>query len=234
MSDLLRALRHLTETVEIALEDPGAEEFFGETNFKIAQEEVKAARAALAAVPPPPDLEQRPVGGNAAPSSPSVDSSVAEPTDSAVVHGFESASDFEDSRLCKLLSGCRGAALRARITWRAMNEDRHVEVDEWWRMLTDADWESLGEISDDDDDESFAEYQARISATETRTLGDSGQVMAGRDVAQNGAAVPSTPDQNDLLGGQGGRTPAAPQPATDWPFSQIKPIPNATPPAADR
>lgn len=60
----------------------------------------------------------------------------AEPSDRAVIYGFESVSDFRDSELNKLLSGCRASALSARICWRAMNECRHVEEAEWWRMLT--------------------------------------------------------------------------------------------------
>ena len=50
----------------------------------------------------------------------------------AVIYGFESVSQFEDSEYWREeLSGCEFAAAKARICWKAMHEERHIERDEW-------------------------------------------------------------------------------------------------------
>lgn len=60
------------------------------------------------------------------------------PSLSAVICGFESVSDFEDSEHWReALSGCAFAAVSARICWKAMHEERRIEWDEWAAIVAE-------------------------------------------------------------------------------------------------
>lgn len=60
------------------------------------------------------------------------------PSTSAVIYGFESVSAFEDSGYWRAeLSGCEFAAVSARICWKAMHEERHIEPSEWSAIVAE-------------------------------------------------------------------------------------------------